>query len=135
MNSVPITENSTKIKDWQLGGLECKGRKYKGKGRWAYSQLHDPRVTVTLALTSHSLEKESHLSLAWEWQLSVRPHRGREQTASLRVFWSCCWPELKSKLMFHPSQLRPCSSLPLPPSKSGSCSSEPPRASYLTVTT
>lgn len=41
MNSAPITENSAKIKDWQLGGLECKGRKYKGKGRWAYSQLCD----------------------------------------------------------------------------------------------
>lgn len=36
MNSVPITENSGKIKDWQLGALERKGRKYKGKGRWAY---------------------------------------------------------------------------------------------------
>lgn len=41
MNSAAITENSAKIKNWQLSGLECKGRKYKGKGRWAYSQLRD----------------------------------------------------------------------------------------------
>lgn len=44
-NSIPTTENSVKIKDWQLGGLEWKGRKYRGKGRWAYSQLHDLGVT------------------------------------------------------------------------------------------
>lgn len=78
-----------------------------------------------MALASHSLEKEIP-PLPGMGMATLCPRRGREQTGSFCVFWSSCYPELRSKSMFHPSQLRPRSSLPLPPTKSGRCSFEPP---------
>lgn len=81
---------------------------------------------MTLALASHSLEKEIPPLPGMGMAALCTPTQSRQQTRSFCVLWSCCRPELKSKLMFHPSQLRAYSSHPLPPTKSGRCSFEPP---------